>query len=267
MKNIKLPLLLVFFTLLSQTASASQIQIIGQVLPLNQGLPNQDSYHFTSTDGTLTSLQYDSGLLSGNRGGTARSAASVDIQQGALRVYTEINGAELASARASLSDGVFFDLPDGVDSAEVTLNLEVEGSFSGTISTCRTCFGGRLGFGNGIAPNSAPDQHVINIERDFEATGLPTLLSITRTVVEGARISVTANIQVGSNLWSLNDSSLFMLADLSNTGVLSLDLPEGVTFTSESGSFLSVTNVPLPAAAWLFGSALLGLGALKRKKA
>ena len=28
-----------------------------------------------------------------------------------------------------------------------------------------------------------------------------------------------------------------------------------------------IPDVPLPAAAWLFGSALLGLGALKRKKA
>ncbi len=29
----------------------------------------------------------------------------------------------------------------------------------------------------------------------------------------------------------------------------------------------TISSVPLPAAAWLFGSALLGLGALKRKKA
>ena len=29
----------------------------------------------------------------------------------------------------------------------------------------------------------------------------------------------------------------------------------------------SVSAVPIPAAAWLFGSALLGLGVLKRKKA
>ena len=41
----------------------------------------------------------------------------------------------------------------------------------------------------------------------------------------------------------------------------------GVDFTSEitGGSFV-VTAVPVPAAAWLFGSALLGLGVVRRKK-
>ena len=34
-----------------------------------------------------------------------------------------------------------------------------------------------------------------------------------------------------------------------------------------SGTSWSVASVPLPAAAWLFGSALLGLGVIKRKKA
>jgi hypothetical protein len=39
---------------------------------------------------------------------------------------------------------------------------------------------------------------------------------------------------------------------------------EAVTFGSIEAS---VSTVPIPAAAWLFGSALLGLGAVKRKKA
>jgi hypothetical protein len=36
-------------------------------------------------------------------------------------------------------------------------------------------------------------------------------------------------------------------------------------YTQVEGGYIS--SVPIPAAAWLFGSALLGLGALKRKKA
>ena len=123
-----------------------------------------------------------------------------------------------------------------------------------------------MGFGNAVAPNSAPDQQVVYIEKDFEVSGLPTTFSITRTVVEGAKFRVDAFIRSSSQLYSGGfDPSRNMLADLSNTGVLSLDVPEGVTFTSESGSFL--TAVPIPAAAWLFGSALLGLVAVKRRKA
>jgi len=41
----------------------------------------------------------------------------------------------------------------------------------------------------------------------------------------------------------------------------------GVDFTSEiTGGNFVVTAVPVPAAAWLFGSALLGLGVVRRKK-
>jgi hypothetical protein len=43
----------------------------------------------------------------------------------------------------------------------------------------------------------------------------------------------------------------------------------GGATTTTSGTFAinQLTAVPLPAAAWLFGSALLGLGAMKRKRA
>ena len=39
-----------------------------------------------------------------------------------------------------------------------------------------------------------------------------------------------------------------------------------ITLNIAEGSTSQVSAVPLPAAAWLFGSALLGLGALRRKQ-
>ena len=51
----------------------------------------------------------------------------------------------------------------------------------------------------------------------------------------------------------------------------SLEPPVGNCFAEDTliefAEFRAVSQVPIPAAAWLFGSALLGLGALKRKKA
>jgi hypothetical protein len=158
MKFLKRTLQLVFFALLSQSASASFIQISGQALPLNQGLPNQDSYSFRSDDGALTSLQYDTGLLAGNNG-TASSAASVDIEQATLRLRTEINGRETASARVGLFDSLFFDLPDGMLSAEITFNFTVEGIFSGIFNGCATCLSATLEFGNALSIQT--DQKVI----------------------------------------------------------------------------------------------------------
>jgi len=50
---------------------------------------------------------------------------------------------------------------------------------------------------------------------------------------------------------------------ISDAFTFSIDVPDMRSFTLRQW----MTPVPLPAAAWLFGSALLGLGALKRKKA
>lgn len=61
------------------------------------------------------------------------------------------------------------------------------------------------------------------------------------------------------------DAQQGTLMDLSNTGNLSFILPEGVSITS-MGGYSSVVSVP--AAVWLFGSGLLGLiGVARRKKA
>ncbi|MFT6051921.1 MAG: hypothetical protein ACI9B9_001564 [Halioglobus sp.] len=44
-------------------------------------------------------------------------------------------------------------------------------------------------------------------------------------------------------------------------------LYDDILYDNRGGVSLSVAAVPLPAAAWLFGSALLGLGMIKRRKA
>ncbi|HXZ46144.1 MAG TPA: VPLPA-CTERM sorting domain-containing protein [Pseudolabrys sp.] len=48
------------------------------------------------------------------------------------------------------------------------------------------------------------------------------------------------------------------------TDPITITLPAGVTFTSASGQFL--TAVPVPAAGWLFGSGLLGLVGVARRR-
>lgn len=55
-------------------------------------------------------------------------------------------------------------------------------------------------------------------------------------------------------------------ANFGNTATISVSLPEGYTFGSYSGVLLTAP-VPVPAAAWLFGSGLLGLIGVARRKA
>jgi hypothetical protein len=73
-------------------------------------------------------------------------------------------------------------------------------------------------------------------------------------------LNISLGISCGANLSRAGGSGTCDFTD-----PLTITLPEGVTFTSASGQFL--TSVPVPAAAWLFGSGLLGLiGVARRKK-
>lgn len=60
---------------------------------------------------------------------------------------------------------------------------------------------------------------------------------------------------------------IFGTVNALNTTAFDFDLPDGVTFTSASGVFNSapVTPVPVPAAAWLFVSAIFGAGVMGRR--
>ncbi|MDJ0927948.1 MAG: hypothetical protein QNJ73_09900 [Gammaproteobacteria bacterium] len=64
---------------------------------------------------------------------------------------------------------------------------------------------------------------------------------------------------------STNFTTAFSQTDFFDTASLSIDLPPGLSFSSESGVFL--TAIPIPPALWLFGSALGLLGWLKRRHA
>lgn len=95
-------------------------------------------------------------------------------------------------------------------------------------------------------------------------------------------VSVSNFLTVGG--WTLNLTGLSIIdqttgvLNLAGTGVLSGNTVSGVTFdpTNVTWSFssqsltsysMTVTPVPVPAAIWLFGSGLIGLVAVSRRKA
>ena len=108
-----------------------------------------------------------------------------------------------------------------------------------------------------------------------DATGL---LSFTIEAAFGTEILLTTVLEVGSQLnFGANSAGALATAtaDFANTvvwsGIQSVALPDGTVVTdwsTVSGSgfdYGSATVIPVPAAAWLFGSALLGIGALRRR--
>jgi hypothetical protein len=74
------------------------------------------------------------------------------------------------------------------------------------------------------------------------------------SVVNGESVTVYLDL----NLQSAQGVDL----NFSNTGGIGLDLPAGVTFTSQSGDFLSA---PEPASLLLMGAGLVGFGLVRRK--
>jgi hypothetical protein len=106
------------------------------------------------------------------------------------------------------------------------------------------------------------------------------LLQGSRTVQAGTFDNVLAMISLDNNY---ADNSVNSEYGVTGSGAvteiawyaLGVGLIEWQDIRSEDGLYedqfelvsYSVSQVPVPAAAWLFGSALLGLGAIKRKKA
>lgn len=66
------------------------------------------------------------------------------------------------------------------------------------------------------------------------------------------------------NAW-IEPFSQIATADFSSTGYMEITMPEGASFTSSSGVFLTGSPVPVPGAVWLLGSGLLGLLGLTRR--
>lgn len=107
-------------------------------------------------------------------------------------------------------------------------------------------------------------------------------VAIDRITLQDAGLFGFARFGISFNTYGATEDEMRIVAgdelawsgagqiDLSSSGLTFGDLAIGtIAGVSDAGGHtgsLVVTAVPIPAAAWLFGSALLGLGAIKRKK-
>jgi hypothetical protein len=237
----------------------------GATAPVTQCFPDDSLSTATSLSGSVSNGGY-------------YSASSTNLATGELRI--EGNGPTYqALASAELQDELTFTniTPGTVQTIGVIINLDGTYRDGTVINVSSSFFSGGYGtagdylsldlsfMGNGEATN--PGNPVST-----------TIFSLLDTCAE-----CTAG---GSGDWSLFGPGQFIGAvdiygddpvmnlymgingtgyfDLGNTASVLLALPEGVGFTSSSGVFLSA--VPVPGAIWLFGSGLLGLVWMSRRK-
>jgi len=187
--------------------------------------------------------------------GSNQATSFADLASGVL----DASAITQAVADARLTDAISLVLPTGYSAPDVPVTLTLTVPFASVSGNANIIDSLALGFTSQTGCIASGDQNC-NV-----AGIIPGLnLSIT----EDLSLSALTNIFVQANLNPSGGSIHGSGSAVADPPFLDLILPTGVTFTSESGVFLTqpAGATPLPASLGLFGTGLAGLGLILRRK-
>lgn len=219
------------------------------------------------------------------RDGFWDTRASANLATGAMRSYTLLSGEAVPTidAAAYLEDELTtIGLAPG-ESDFIEVNLNVTGRVSGNprddyqfawIDLNTGILGGpneayasvQLFYdGATVTMNSDGSYGNFDITTNSLTAGNIDITLSTLVLVSSIDPTYSLISYISTTPWPETPGST-AIADFGSTASLSLNLPEGLSYTSDSGVFLSA--IPVPPAVYLFGSGLIGLvGFARRKKA
>ena len=188
--------------------------------------------------------------------------AFADLAAGTLGIYLAgwHDGTAISSffARASFVETLVFHLPPGMTSTQLTISLSVHADLPRQAIHGRVIGGAFVVFGQDFA--------AVNFQDVASSSGpshFSQALVVTTTVTDRMTIDVVADLSAALNLVQ-NDAGPYVL-DALHTAALSISVPAGVTYESNSGVFL--TQVDEPSLVHLLGSSALGALAAARPAA
>jgi hypothetical protein len=192
------------------------------------------------------------------------SDASADLAAGRLGVRASAflgshDEAVMARGFAALSDTLTFHLPPNMSSASITLSMDVHATSSVPLPEWLNVVSGSsfLDFG-GMA------DAVLWQDVRFGSLGFSRTLSVTAIVQDGIPVDWSATLEavVSVSPYAPGFQGGWYTLDGSHTATLSLVVPAGVTWESDSGVFL--TQIPEPSALQLMLAGVPGVCAAAR---
>ena len=179
-------------------------------------------------------------------------------------------------AVANLKDVLHFTVSGaGVNASTVTpitVTFHADGNFGQTSSfgngamQSLLIFGGTVGYNLNLDASGNP---IVSLEQEFNrASGSFTSISTSEATFVGTYDLIGTAEDVPLTLDMFTTCGDGMLCDFGDTGSVSLTLPDGVSYTSDSGVALTepLSDVPEPGSLAVFGVGLAGLTMLRRTR-
>ena len=225
--------LIFLFSLMMAIGSGTNAYQISASTQVNSNT-DAGSVHWNDShtnDGEIM-LSHDTGWVdtdssSPNFGGSSRAVISVNLETGEVKFIGTAEGGAytLGSGSATIQETLSFDLPLGMTSAEIGFSLDVEGTHE-TYPTPGGNVGGQayaqIQLGQSTATNGGAGPTAEVVGQKFSGTV---------TVVENVAYPFSMSLNLSSGPGSL--------LNVENTARINIILPDGVSYTSESGYFLS----------------------------